>query len=212
MTYPMLAVWAAMPGLDPPTRRFRSILGVALGLLLVPLILVTGSRGGLLLAAVAVLMAGILYLSLAGHRERAAETLETARLACRRCPCAGRFARLSRLPSRSRFAAFVRFACRYRYPPHKFPGRRSDRPRLLPLGSRFGTFEPIFEVYEPTSALDLDYLNHAHNDLLEWVLTGGLPALLLLGAFLLWRGRAVGAYRRRPDPSAQPRWHGSAQQ
>ena len=40
---------------------------------------------------------------------------------------------------------------------------------------------------EPRSILDTTYVNHAHNDFLEVLLTAGLPALVLLAAALvLW--------------------------
>ena len=50
------------------------------------------------------------------------------------------------------------------------------------LGSGIGSFERLFQVHEPTALLRPFYANHAHNDWLEWLLTGGLPAALLLGA------------------------------
>jgi hypothetical protein len=56
---------------------------------------------------------------------------------------------------------------------------------FFPIGSGFGSFENLFKVYEPFESLQPQYLNHAHNDLIELVIVGGLPALLLLAGFLL---------------------------
>lgn len=60
----------------------------------------------------------------------------------------------------------------------------------FPWGSGFGGFDPMFRIHEPLGLLKPTYFNHAHDDLLELVLDGGLPALLLLLAAVLWWGRA----------------------
>lgn len=57
---------------------------------------------------------------------------------------------------------------------------------MLPLGSGFGTFDPLWRIHETHEGLSTFYLNHAHNDLFELAITGGLPALLLLAAALFW--------------------------
>ncbi len=56
----------------------------------------------------------------------------------------------------------------------------------LPWGTGFGTFDPVWRIHEPMGLLDPQYLNHAHNDLLELAITGGIPALVLLASALLW--------------------------
>jgi O-antigen ligase len=56
----------------------------------------------------------------------------------------------------------------------------------FPAGSGLGGFDPIFRMHEPFSLLKPTYFNHAHNDLLEIVLDAGLPGLLLLSVGLLW--------------------------
>jgi len=58
----------------------------------------------------------------------------------------------------------------------------------LPTGSGFGGFDPIFRMHEPFDLLKPTYFNHAHDDWLEIVLDGGIPALLLLIAALAWWG------------------------
>jgi len=56
----------------------------------------------------------------------------------------------------------------------------------LPFGTGFGTFDPAFRAIEPYSQLFRTYLNHAHSDPLEVLSDGGLPAVFVLLAFLLW--------------------------
>jgi O-antigen ligase len=60
---------------------------------------------------------------------------------------------------------------------------------FFPIGTGFGTFDPVFRYYEPLELLSPKYLNHAHNDLLELIITGGLPGILLLVIFLFWLGK-----------------------
>jgi len=72
----------------------------------------------------------------------------------------------------------------------------------LPLGTGFGTFTLIYPTVEPLAQLEPDVVNHAHNDLLELVLEGGLPGVALLIAWLavivmlVIRARGVAQSRR----------------
>lgn len=58
-------------------------------------------------------------------------------------------------------------------------------------GSGFGSFAETYKVYEPDRLLQASYFNHAHNDWAELVLTGGLPAIVILLLGIAWFGRAV---------------------
>jgi O-antigen ligase len=64
---------------------------------------------------------------------------------------------------------------------------------FFPLGSGFGTFEAVYRLFEPVTALTTFFANHAHNDWLELVLEGGLPAVLMLAAGAAWL--CVAGYR-----------------
>jgi O-antigen ligase len=57
---------------------------------------------------------------------------------------------------------------------------------FLPLGSGFGSFDPVFRTYEPFSNLGPAYVNHVHNDYVEVVLEAGLLGAALLAIFLIW--------------------------
>lgn len=57
---------------------------------------------------------------------------------------------------------------------------------FFPFGAGFGSFDPVFRMFEPFGLLKPTYFNHAHNDFLEVALDGGLPGLLLLTAALVW--------------------------
>ena len=59
-----------------------------------------------------------------------------------------------------------------------------------PWGSGFGTFVPVFMANEDLDLAQATYLNHAHNDYLEFMIEGGLPAAIALTAALVaisWR-------------------------
>lgn len=67
----------------------------------------------------------------------------------------------------------------------------------FPFGSGLGGFDPTFRLHEPFELLKPTYFNHAHNDLLEVVLEAGLPGLLVLASALIWWAWAsVRAWRR----------------
>lgn len=60
----------------------------------------------------------------------------------------------------------------------------------LPLGSGYGTFDIVYPSVEPDAAVSNAFINHAHNEPLELVLEGGVPAALALLAYLgllVWR-------------------------
>ena len=72
-------------------------------------------------------------------------------------------------------------------------------------GAGFGSFQQLFHLFENPETVYSVFANHAHNDLLEFVLEGGLPGVLLLIAFLVWfvlRVASVWLIERR-DPLAQ---------
>ncbi|MXO91345.1 O-antigen ligase family protein [Pontixanthobacter aquaemixtae] len=60
------------------------------------------------------------------------------------------------------------------------------------FGAGFGSFEEVYHIYEPTELLLPNYLNMAHNDWAQLVIEGGLPAILILGAFFLWMAKSMG--------------------
>ena len=61
----------------------------------------------------------------------------------------------------------------------------------LPFGSGLGTFRNAYQPFEAKGVPDRAIVNHAHDDYLELWLEGGVPALLLVGCGLVawsWRG------------------------
>jgi hypothetical protein len=56
----------------------------------------------------------------------------------------------------------------------------------FPAGSGFGTFVPVYQLYEGPNTIVNSFVNRAHNDWLEVALEGGAPALVLMALFLGW--------------------------
>ncbi|MEP2735208.1 MAG: O-antigen ligase family protein [Erythrobacter sp.] len=54
------------------------------------------------------------------------------------------------------------------------------------LGVGFGAFKDSYHQFEATELLMPRYVNHAHNDWMQIVIEGGLPATLILIASLIW--------------------------
>ena len=56
----------------------------------------------------------------------------------------------------------------------------------FPLGSGFGSFVPVYKLFEHPDQLIPQFINAAHNDWLQLALEGGLPMIILLAGFVLW--------------------------
>jgi hypothetical protein len=50
----------------------------------------------------------------------------------------------------------------------------------FPVGTGFGTFPDVYRIVESADLVRDSYVNHAHNDWIEPLLDGGLPAALLI--------------------------------
>lgn len=59
------------------------------------------------------------------------------------------------------------------------------------VGSGFGSFEQVYQVYEPSSILMPRYVNQAHNDWAQLVIEGGVFAGTLLAGLGLWVVKAI---------------------
>jgi O-antigen ligase len=200
--FPILSVFAATSTGTADEQRRRQLVAAALAIFLVPLILVTGSRSGLILAVAALASAAILY----------------------RSPTAGRHVRrgdarkmIGALPLLAGVAviclSFVTFffsraeAIERLFAEASGEDNRSDFWvvsidlfwKYFPWGSGAGSFVEAFQIAEPIKLLDSTYLNHAHNDWLEIAVTFGVPGLLLLAIALIFYVRRTFVLWRRRD-------------
>jgi len=56
----------------------------------------------------------------------------------------------------------------------------------MPVGTGLGTFSLIYRQYEDPALVNSEYVNHAHNDYLEFALELGLAGIVLMVLFLGW--------------------------
>ncbi|MBA3880461.1 MAG: hypothetical protein C0500_12180 [Sphingobium sp.] len=172
-----------------------SIGATILGLAVVPLLLVTGSRSGLLLLP----LGGVLAVAVGWPvlrrrlRVRAAQMVVAAGAVIGASLTAW-FVHLNRAQSLARlFATDVQAEQRVELVAPLWQMAMS----YFPFGSGFGSFAAVYRIIEPDSQLNRTWLNHAHNDALELLSDGGLVAVLLAGAALIWWGmRAVALWRQ----------------
>lgn len=71
-------------------------------------------------------------------------------------------------------------------------------PAYLPFGSGAGSFELVYPRFEAAADVRFSFINHAHNEYLELLLEGGMPAALLMAAGILLIGWAMWHRPRTP--------------
>ena len=67
------------------------------------------------------------------------------------------------------------------------------------FGIGFGSFEEAYHVHEPTALLLPQYVNLAHNDWAQLVIEGGLPAIALLAVLFGWIAVSLGVQLGRTE-------------
>jgi O-Antigen ligase len=190
--FPMLAIYSVLPNDNRKRLINRPLLAVSFAIVLVPLILVTGSRSGLLMSMAALLGAFALYmtgsqLQPTGRKPPMAKSLPLvllglaivclvlATLVFSRAEAIDRLVIESAADEQRGgfWSASVQFMQSY-----------------MPWGSGSGSFAVLYQMEEPWDLLDTTYLNRAHNDILEIIITLGLPGGMFViagGVFLGWR-------------------------
>lgn len=197
MMLPALAAAVATLAVKGRNTPAISVTAVAAGLMVVPMVLVTGSRFGLVGLLLALGGSGWIVASMAGSGRRKArfspKVLWTAAVGLAVVMVGvslwfGRAASINRLMEESEPERRIEAL------PVLFEMIRNN----LPFGTGHGSFDAVFRVYEPDHLLYDTYFNHAHNDYLELLITGGLPALLVLVLLGVWLGRSAWKIARRP--------------
>lgn len=191
---PLFAAWAAAGTARRGRLSVPRVVAASAGALLALLVLLgSGSRSGLVIAALNAI--GALYLIVQARgltRSRAVLWVVPSLVA------AGALATLVALWS-GRGSGFARFlALREPGAEMRFsawPILKQLMADYLPWGSGFGTFDPLFRIFEPDTLLKPSYFNAAHSDPVELVITGGIPAVVVAVLFLAWFARrTVGVF------------------
>lgn len=180
MLFPMLAGYVAIRLRSKPHSKRTTWFALLAAAPLIPLILVTGSRSGLVLAVVGLMLAfGIYWQSQRATRQTKSETIRKWPVAAAALTITALFAVTLQM---SRAEAFQRFF-----------GNDGSEDRLAfwkpiyemakaisPVGAGPGGFSNAYAIFEPDQLLDPSYLNHAHNDWLELFVSHGALAILLI--------------------------------
>lgn len=183
--FPLLAAFASAARPSPIDARLRTAAALAIGAFLLPLILVTGSRNGLVTMVIGLASIPFLYTmpgrvrgAAAGRRGyilRAVVALAVLVLVVATV-VVGRAVAIDRIINATGVEEI-----RYRAWGAMFETGMA----YFPVGGGFGAFADLFKIHEPDDLLTISQFAHAHNDWLEAMVTGGLPALLLLGIAMI---------------------------
>lgn len=185
----LLAYHCRRVGLSAKSRPLLVIGTMISALVVLALVLVAGSRAGLLLLALTVPVAA--WMLSRGTAADAARRIDRVWIAA----AAGLLATLvAATIALSRATSVTRLwtdDAMNDYRVERLPAVLDMLREHWLLGTGFGSFEGAFKRYEPIELLTPFIFNHAHNDWLQFPLEGGLLASLLL-LFVLVR-IAIGA-------------------
>lgn len=199
MIIPMAAAASLLTFGGKVNLMVRTFLALGMAIIAVPLIIVTGSRSALVVLALGLVFAGLIWSwrkggEAAGWKLRLATPLAIA-------ATTGGLVWLTVFAARD--VALDRLQASgedLRWPVWK--SIVDMLPAYMPWGTGIGSYAEAYQILEPDELLRPTKSNHAHNELLEVVFTAGVPGLvifLLAGAALvygLWR-----AYSRKSSGS-----------
>jgi O-Antigen ligase len=162
--------------------QWATSISVVAALLFVTAIGATGSRLSLCLAAV--LVAACFLATLDLEKFKSAFFITFAFLACGVVMVGGAgLARMDELHSALDFRSIL------------FSTSFEAAAAFFPVGSGFGSFVPVYQLFETPQSVQPYFINHAHNDWLELAIEGGLPVIIICLAFTWWfAGAAIATW------------------
>lgn len=179
--FPMLAAFSWINVKTFEQAKLRSGIAIAIGAILVPLLLVTGSRAGLLLGVAGLASVMFIYRcpDVPIKRKQSPSKVGNAYL-LGICGILG-------LGLLTLWASRAEALRRILAPDQGQDIRFQTWGSIVDMGSEFsvtgpgpGTFPSIFQIYETAAQSRPGYLNQAHNDWLDLYLTTGIAGLVLL--------------------------------
>lgn len=180
---PLLAVVTVVAARAGLAGRWAWIAACSIAAIIIPLVLITGSRAALGTGALAVAVIPLLGLRshVRGGRSRTGLVLAGAGVVFAAVIIA--FVMLS-----ARNSGIDRIGATGidpRYP--VWVSIVHALPKFLPWGTGIGSYAPVYQIVEPSALLRPTFSNHAHNEYLEILFTAGLPGVaILLWAMTLW--------------------------
>lgn len=193
---PMAAALGALGVSNRVGAAARVAAAPAITVIAIPLLLVTGSRSALVVAAVGLVFGLLIWSSGGGRQARP--------LWLRLLPPAAVTAVVGGLVWLTAFAsrdvAIERLGAtenELRWP--VWQSIIDMLPHYMPWGTGIGSYAQAYQILEPDNLLRPTISNHAHNEFLEVAFTAGMPGLVLLGIafgvllFALWRSFSIKA-------------------
>lgn len=179
--FPMLAVMGFSPSENRERARAKLVFAGFVTILLVPLVMVTGSRIGILLSAATLVTTVLFYLL--GRRRRSKGSRRQLLWAFAGAGVIASVVAVTFYLSRD--TAITRLAAGLNEPGgevrYKVWGTAiAEIWRYFPFGSGSGSYQLAFQIVEPQGQLRPTYSNHAHNDWIEVAMTCGIAGMLLL--------------------------------
>lgn len=204
--FPLLATFASTSVGTVDQQRLRQMVAASVAVILMPLVLVTGSRSGLLIALIGAVTAAQLY-----RKPKAGPTVRKSkyRFEVGTLPLVGGFT-VTGLGIASivfsRAEAFNRFFATTSIE----DGRRDFwaaaiklTVQYFPFGSGAGSFVEAYQIGEPNRLLSANYLNHAHNDWIETAMTFGVPGIFFMSAASIAIVVRIVSIWRQGDPDSR---------
>lgn len=185
--FPLLALIAMRRVQAKSAVQVRLWLSAAVTLFMLMMVVLTGSRAGLMLTVLAILVAIVLIApSVRQH-------LKSMRRKRKRLYLVGAalliVVALAGVVSLQQAVAVQRLrdfglvdATRLTVWPISWDMTRE----FFPYGIGFGAFDPIYRRFEPFDTLSTSYINAVHNDYLQILLEGGVLGAILLAFALAW--------------------------
>jgi O-antigen ligase len=180
---PLVGAAAGLHLLEGGDRRVAPPVALSTAALLLAALALTGSRMGLLLAAVGVL-GGLWSYKMSGQRVLPASMPARLALAAFAAPALAALA-----------VTVARGGVIHRITTDGVANDTraamlgpllSTAGAFMPFGAGIGSFDSVYRRFEPNSLLSTIYMNQAHDEPLQLAIEGGLPALALLALFLAW--------------------------
>lgn len=177
-------VWAFQ---DNAALGWRGPVAVALLLLFVLTILATGSRSGLLVCALALVLAPLLVIRQLRGRLRHLPVWVLPVLAIALFITLAGFVWLSFIAERAvAIDRLLNIEAGSDLRRRALPTVVTMIQAYMPLGSGLGGFDPVFRIHEPYALLKATYFNQAHNDFLGVALDAGVLGILLMVVAITW--------------------------
>lgn len=165
---------------------------------LVPLIFITGSRTGLILMAPAI-AAAMIFIYFGRYSTEALSSAPKVQGKQKWFLSSRQLMLLGSLATVATIAALAIYFSRSLAIDRLFGGNELGALRVqliptlikmigdyFPWGSGFGSFEYVYRIYEPQDLLAPRYLNQAHNDWLQFPIEGGIAAMIIAAAAVIW--------------------------